>query len=143
MSGRLGLTPGSVAMKLSNLASLDPALKMRGIEGLKDASNPDRDVWDEFHDNPSELIPLSQERFDALIVNASPEAPKSFPHPTKQRRGQGYFRDAVLNNYDKRCAVTGFPVRELLTASHILSWSEHSTMAGPSVTSSMPSGKRT
>jgi putative restriction endonuclease len=43
----------------------------------------------------------------------------------RQRRGQRYFRDAVLNNYDNRCAITGLPVRELLIASHILSWSEY------------------
>jgi len=28
----------------------------------------------------------------------------------------------VLNNYDRRCAVTGLAVSELLIASHILPW---------------------
>jgi hypothetical protein len=36
-------------MKLSNLASLDPALKLRGIKGLAGASALDRTVWTEFH----------------------------------------------------------------------------------------------
>ena len=38
-------TPGSLAMKLSNLASLDPKLQARGIAGLKGASNLDKAVW--------------------------------------------------------------------------------------------------
>ena len=143
LANRLERTPSSVAMKLSNLASLDPALKLRGIEGLKGASQLDRDVWNEFHAAPAEFIPLSQERFDALFVDAETETTEVIPgtgirrvsrpptgdtetiRPTKQRRGQGYFRDAVLNNYDNRCAVTSLPLRELLIASHILPWRDH------------------
>jgi putative restriction endonuclease len=86
LSRRLGRTPSSVAMKLSNLASLDPALKLRGIEGLKGASNLDRDVWEEFHANPSVLVPQSQEQFDALFVDAPaysgyPNLPRVKPKP--------------------------------------------------------------
>ena len=47
--------------------------------------------------------------------------------PTKQRRGQDYFREIVLNNYGNRCGLTGLPVRELLIASHILPWRSHET----------------
>jgi predicted restriction endonuclease len=43
----------------------------------------------------------------------------------KLRRGQEYFRDAVLNNFGGRCGVTGLAVRELLIASHILPWGTH------------------
>ena len=143
LAHRLGRTPSSVSMKLGNLASFDPALQLRGVRGLPGASNLDRDVWNEFHDNPAELVPLSQERFDALFVDAESETTEVIPgtgirkitrppegdtetvRPTKQRRGQGYFRDAVLNNYDNRCGVTGLPIREFLIASHILSWSGH------------------
>lgn len=139
----LGRTPSSVTMKLCNLASLDPALKLRGIEGLKGASQLDRDMWDEFHSKPDEFVPLSQERFDALFVEAQNETTEVIPGTgirrapklpigetettrlTKQRRGQRYFRDIVLNNYDNRCALTGLPVRELLIASHILPWCDH------------------
>ena len=42
LAQRLGRTPSAVAMKLSNLASLDPALKLRGVQGLEGASNLDR-----------------------------------------------------------------------------------------------------
>ncbi len=143
LAKRMERTSGSVAMKLNNLASLDPALKLRGIEGLKGASQLDRTMWHEFHENPAELIPLSQERFDALFTESENESTEVIPgtgirkvprapsgetevtRPTKQRRGQDYFREIVLNNYANRCALTGLPIRELLIASHILPWRSH------------------
>jgi len=142
---RIGRTPGAVAMKLSNLASLDPVLKLRGIRGLEGASNLDRALWEEFHENPADLVPLSQERFDALFTESESETTEVIPgtgirriirppsaetevtRPAKQRRGQDYFREIVLNNYGNRCAITGLPIRELLIASHILPWSSHET----------------
>ena len=39
---------------------------------------------------------------------------------TKVRRGQGAFRDKVLKNYGKRCAVCDINNEDLLEASHIL-----------------------
>ena len=143
LAQRLGRTPSAVAMKLSNLASLDPALKLRGVQGLEGASNLDRAMWEEYHTNPAELIPLSQEHFDALFTqsasetvevipgtgirtrNRAPEGETETTSVTKQRRGQDYFREIVLNNYDNRCALTGLPLRELLIASHILPWRSH------------------
>jgi hypothetical protein len=116
---------------------------LRGIDGLQGASNLDRKMWDEFHENPAELIPLSQERFDALFVETEGETTEVIPgsgirriarpptgeteitRPTKQRRGQEYFREIILNNYGNRCAITGLPIRDLLIASHILPWRNH------------------
>jgi putative restriction endonuclease len=136
-------TPGSVAMKLSNLASLDPALQLRGIKGLSDASKLDREMWAEFHANLGELVPLSQEKFDSLFLDATtgttevipgrgilprptvPVGPTEITSMAKRRLGQHYFREMVLNNYANRCALTGLPIRELLIASHILPWSSH------------------
>lgn len=142
---RIKRTPDAVAMKLSNLASLDPVLKLRGIKGLAGASQFDAAMWEEFHTAPAELIPLSQELFDALFVESEKETTEVIPgkgirrikrplagetevtRVTKQRRGQDYFRDMVLNNYGNACAITGLPIRELLVASHILPWSSHET----------------
>ncbi len=143
LANRIGRTPSAVAMKLSNLASLDPALQLRGIKGLEGASNLDRAMWEEFQQNPAELVPLSQERFDALFTESENETTEVIPgtgirrikrpptgetevtRPTKQRRGQDYFREIVLNNYGNHCALTSLPIRELLIASHILPWSDH------------------
>ena len=143
LAKRMGRSPSSVAMKLSNLASLDPALQLRGISGLKGASQLDRDTWAEYHTNPADLIPLAQEKFDSLFIEKENETTEVIPGkgirripspPTggtettgtaKRRKGQEYFRDVVINNYGGCCGVTGLPVRELLIASHILPWSKH------------------
>ncbi len=47
LAHKIGRTPDAVAMKLVNLASLDPALKLRGIMGLPGSSQLDRDMWEE------------------------------------------------------------------------------------------------
>jgi len=145
LAERMSRSPSSVAMKLCNLASLDPALKLRGIRGLQGASQLDHDTWDEYHATPTDMIPIAQEKFDTLFIADENETTAVIPgigivrvptppvgeteiiRPAKQRRGQTYFRDVVLNNYDNRCALTDLPVRELLIASHILPWSEHAS----------------
>jgi len=144
LAGKLGRTPGSVAMKLCNFASLDPALKMRGIKGLAGAGKLDREMWDDFHQHPLEVVPESRELLHRMF-NVAPGAElevlpgkgiKVRRVPTgetevlanvKQRRGQEYFRDAVINNFGGACGVTGIPVRELLVASHILPWRSHAS----------------
>ena len=141
VANKLERTPDSVAMKLCNFASLDPALKMRGIRGLAGASNLDRQVWQEFHADLNETVPASEEMLRKLFAvpsNATlevvpktgirvrrlpPAGPTDVTTTVKQRRGQDYFRNAVLNNFGGRCGVTQLAIRELLVASHILPWS--------------------
>ena len=143
LAEKLDRGPNSLAMKLSNFASLDPALKLRGIKGLVGASTLDRAVWNEFHGDLNETVPVSEAALRKLFgVDESSElevlpkeglyvrkCPPSCSTETtanvKLRRGQEYFRDAVLNNFGGRCGVTGLPVRELLVASHILPWGTH------------------
>jgi len=132
----------SLAMKLCNFASLDPALKMRGIKGLPGASKLDKTVWTEFHENLAEAASASETAFRALFgadaadqvevlprqgirLVKAPAGPTEGTATVKVRRGQDYFRQAVLNNYDGKCGVTGLAVRELLIASHILPWSKY------------------
>ncbi len=132
-----------MAMKLCNLASLDPVLKLRGIRGLEGASELDRTVWNEFHMDLNETVPASEEALRALfkanegdalevlpkegirLRKREPTGPTETMATVKQRRGQDYFRDAVLNNFGGRCGVTQLAVRELLIASHILPWGTH------------------
>jgi putative restriction endonuclease len=133
----------SVAMKLCNFASLDPALKLRNIKGLEGASALDRTVWNEFHDNLNEAVPVSEEALRKLfevdesselevlpregvrVRKGPPTGPTEMTVNVKLRRGQDYFRNAVLNNFGGRCGVTQLAVRELLIASHILPWGTH------------------
>lgn len=143
LAEKLGRTPGSVGMKLCNFASFDPALKLRGIKGLDGASALDRTVWDEFHADLNETVPASEDALRTLFGAADgselevlpkvgirvrklpPSGPTETVASVKLRRGQEYFRDAVLNNFGGRCGVTALGVRELLVASHILPWGKH------------------
>jgi putative restriction endonuclease len=143
LAEKMGRGANSLAMKLCNLASLDPALKIRGIRGLTGASALDRSVWSEFHANLGEAAPASEEAFRNLfdadeksavevtplegvvIRKAPPKGPTETTATVKIRRGQEYFRQAVLNNFGGRCGVTGLAIRELLIASHILPWGKH------------------
>tara|TARA_R110002049_G_scaffold30888_1_gene105511 strand:+ start:1210 stop:2010 length:801 start_codon:yes stop_codon:yes gene_type:complete len=143
VAGRMGRTPNSVAMKLCNLASLDPNLKLRGIQGLPGASALDREMWQRFHAEIDEQAPASEAAFRLLFEIAddcdADVIPKhgvvvrkrSFARvtesiaTTKVRRGQEFFRESVLNNFNGRCGVSQLAVRELLVASHILPWANH------------------
>lgn len=130
-------------MKLCNFASLDPALKLRGIKGLAGAGALDRRVWNEFHADLNEAAPASEDALRQLfgadesselevlpkegvrVQKRAPQGPTETIANIKLRRGQEYFRDAVLNNFGGRCCISGLAVRELLIASHILPWRTH------------------
>lgn len=137
---KLGRGANSVAMKLCNFASLDPALKLRGIKGLAGASSLDRAMWNGFHADLNEAVPASEDALRALfgadegselevlpkegvrVRKRPPHGPTETTANVKLRRGQEYFRDAVLNNFGGSCGVTKLAVRDLLIASHILPW---------------------
>jgi hypothetical protein len=136
VAAAMGRTSASLSMKLCNLASLDPALRARGKKGLPNASQLDREVWEEYHENWDRLTVESEARVQELL-ESQPAANKgttrrrrSAPAKTetaaqrKARVGQDYFRDIVLAAYDTRCCVTGNRVPELLRASHIVPWKD-------------------
>jgi putative restriction endonuclease len=43
----------------------------------------------------------------------------------KTRVNQNVFRQIVLANYNKKCAITGIDLPDLLVASHIIPWSQN------------------
>ena len=135
----LGRTPSSLAMKLANLASLDPAHRARGVKGLGGHSRADEQVWTEFQNNWDVMTVLSESRLQDLeagtLMRAEPRdfEPAQAPQPNvptestatiKVRTMQSFFRKAVLAAYNSTCCITGNHVAELLVASHILPWSE-------------------
>ncbi|MDB4462977.1 HNH endonuclease, partial [Akkermansiaceae bacterium] len=63
LAEKLGRTPGSIAMKLSNLTSLDAVEQERGIKGLSGASKLDREIWAEFENN----LPALAEESEPLL----------------------------------------------------------------------------
>lgn len=134
-------TPSSVAMKLVNLASLDPIQQQRGIKGLSGASAADRQIWQEFHENWDELS-VESETLRDRIENPAPasnnppndiEETITFTGETettrtiKVRLAQRFFRRSVLASYNSRCCITSIPIPSLLIASHILPWSTFPT----------------
>ncbi len=143
LAEKLGRGANSVAMKLSNFASLDPVLKLRGIKGLSGASALDQVVWTEFHQDLPETVSATEGALRDLfgadessdleflpkegvrVRKREPLGPTEAIGTVKQRRGQEYFREAIINNCGGRCAVSGLNVRELLIASHILPWGKY------------------
>jgi predicted restriction endonuclease len=134
---RLGRTPSSLAMKLVNFASLDPAHQARGVKGLASHSHGDESVWNEFQTNWDEMTVLSEEKLEALETATPttqprmPVKPREFVPPNgptetartvKLRTAQSFFRKVILAAYDSKCCITSNPVEELLVASHILPW---------------------
>ncbi len=139
ISERMGRKPSALPMKLSNLASIDPEFRKTGRKGLDGASEFDRAMWAEYHANLNELAPESEALLAELMtgdaeapievqpdgrVLRAPEGPTESTASVTVRRGQRYFRQAVLNAYQGRCALTGIGVRDLLVASHIIPWSK-------------------
>jgi len=136
LAGLIARTPGAVAMKLSNFASLDPAITSTGRKGLEGASNLDREIWDEFHADWETLAVESEMLRRKLDANAqqmdeSEEqlVPEDFTGETRkviteQRIKQAFFRRAVLSSYRARCCMSGLSEARLLVASHIVPWSK-------------------
>ena len=109
LAEKLDRGSNSVAMKLCNFASLDPALRLRGIKGLEGASSLDRTVWTEFHSDLNETVPASEDALRKLFgVDESdelevlpregvrvrkrlPTGPTEATANVKQRRGQDYL----------------------------------------------------
>ena len=65
LAERMGRTPSSLAMKLTNFASLDPEQQRRGIKGLRAASAGDRVIWQAFHANWSRMVEASAEAYES------------------------------------------------------------------------------
>jgi len=79
---RMGRTPGSLAMKLSNLASLDSYHQQRGVSGLPGASNLDRKVWNDFQTDWSSMAERSEAAFETLMGGQVPVVPEPSKVPT-------------------------------------------------------------
>lgn len=136
----MGRTPGSVAMKLNNLTSLDSSEQARGIKGLKGASALDRQVFSEFLSNPDEMAAQCElawaaaHRLPTQSAGAADTSHIEFARAwrgeteahvvQKVRLAQRFFRQSTLAVYQSRCCVSGLPIPELLVASHIVPWAK-------------------
>lgn len=125
-------TPSALAMKLVNLASLDPFITESGRSGLRGASNADRALWQEMSNDTEAFNQQCQLAMEHLEEETGTpglnESPKDFSgseliSTVKTRVDQNLFRKNVLEVYEYRCCVTGLEEPALLVASHILPWS--------------------
>jgi predicted restriction endonuclease len=135
-------TPDAVAMKLSNLASLDPYHQSRGVKGLQNASQADRDIWNEFNSHWANLAVESElayavmsgssrlenemaQREPAEAIDVPFTGPTEEERQVKIRLGQSFFRKMILTSYSYECCICGMPIREMLVASHIIPWRDN------------------
>lgn len=133
----MGRTANSVALKLCNLASLDPAVLASGRKGMDGASKVDKAVWKELLVNWDAVVLEAAAIYGKLAaghgLDVADELDLELP-PTELGRtrtatvqvrvNQARFRKSVLVGYDSTCCISGLQEERLLIASHIVPWSE-------------------
>jgi putative restriction endonuclease len=133
----LSRTPGSIAMRLNNFASVDPYHQQRGVGGLPGGKKQVQPIWNEFINNKEDLLfeserILAEKEKIALEVKYADNL-QGIEHlkgeyklrEVKTRINQNVFRQIVIANYDSKCAITGIDIPDLLIASHIIPWSKN------------------
>jgi putative restriction endonuclease len=144
LAGLIDRTPDAVAMKLSNFASFDPVHQSRGIKGLQNAGQSDREIWNEFHSNWDTLAVESELIYARLsgeaesigplvsptdLVELVPlEGPTEAEREVKVRLGQRFFRKVILASFAYQCCMCGMPIPGLLVASHIIAWRDNENL---------------
>ena len=133
----IGRTPSALAMKLSNIASLDPSITLTGRKGLTNASAADKTMWEEMQTDWELFVVEIQKAENSfgitadgnsetngeLVLNEAIDyssSDKAIQSTT--RVGQSFFRRSVLSAYNFKCCITGLAVPSLLVASHIVPW---------------------
>jgi len=137
LANLIGRTPSSIALRLVNFASVDPALRARGIKGMDGGTKIVQPIWDEFFNNQEELVFLSEQilaqkentsienKYEIILSDLSQLKGETIIREVKTRVNQSVFREMVLANYSTKCAITGIDLPQLLLASHIIPWSKN------------------
>jgi len=137
LANLIGRTPSSITLRLVNFASVDPALKARGVKGMDGGTKIVQPIWDEFFNNQEELVFLSEQilaqkentsienKYQDILFDLIDLKGENVIREVKTRVNQSVFRQMVLNNYSTKCAITGIDIPELLLASHIIPWSKN------------------
>ena len=139
----IGRTPGSIALKLVNLASLDPVIVASGRSGMGNASALDKQISNELQTNWDAVALEAAAEYDGLARRheVQPDAGLLEEWPTAEelsileegktrsatvlvRVNQARFRRAVLSSYNATCCISGLQHEKLVIASHIVPWSE-------------------
>lgn len=129
----IGRTPAAIVRKVGNLASFDPQMRERGVNGLSHTSKLDEVVWNKYFGHWDQLAYdaeiliaqyKNQQLEESLTIDLSnlPEGNER-KYEIKRRINQSFFRDTVLSSYEHRCCITGLNNPSLLNACHIVDWS--------------------
>jgi len=133
LAALIGRTDNSVAMRLSNFAACDPYIINSGRHGLSSGVQVCKPVWDKYYDNREQLFidaaNISAQYMKKPIEKILGITDSDLKGTTKevvvkQRVNQDVFRNMILNNYNRKCALTGIDIPELLVASHIKPWAK-------------------
>jgi putative restriction endonuclease len=137
LANLIARTPSSVAMRLTNFASIDPYHQARGVSGLPGGAKQCQPIWHEFDSNREDLL-FESERILAELENQSLEVKYSESlqdilelkgetkvREVKTRVNQNVFRQIMLSNYSGKCAISGIDISDFLVASHIVPWSKN------------------
>jgi putative restriction endonuclease len=126
LANEIGRTANALALKMVNIASLDPTIDRKGMSNV---SKIDKDVWEKFFSNIDHYLEENNEERGGLSDNAQAvfvyddeRIGLNVSGVAVQRRGQAYFREMVLASYDGKCAISGISEPQLLSASHIAPW---------------------
>ncbi len=133
----IGRTANSVALKLSNLASLDPQIVASGKHGMGNTSKLDETIWQELlvdWDRVALEAAAEYERLatshglppDIDVADALELIPEGMTRlaTVNVRVNQARFRKAVLAGYDATCCISGLRHEKLVIASHIVPWAQ-------------------
>ena len=123
-------TPSALAMKLTNIASLDPEITLTGRKGLSGASIADKQMWQEIHNNWEDFAVESSKALSQIMLEQESRPSivrENHIGHTKEakvniRIGQSFFRKSVLSAYNNKCCISGLLIPKLLVASHIVPW---------------------
>ena len=130
-------TADAVAMRLSNFASVDPYHQERGVKGLPGGIKQVEPIWNEFINNKEDLLFESERilanlekqtietKFADILSGTENLKGETKIREVKTRVNQNVFRQIVLANYNRKCAISGIDLPDLLVASHIIPWSKN------------------
>lgn len=141
----IGRTPAAVALKLVNLASLDPVIVASGRSGMGNASALDKQIWSELQGHWDAVALDAAAQYEQLALRhgvqadqdlleealpgealAALEEGKTRSAIVQVRVNQARFRKAVLASYNATCCISGLRHEKLVIASHIIPWSKDS-----------------
>lgn len=137
LASKIGRTPSAVAWKLVNFASFDPSLQRRGVKGASNSSKLDKEIFYQFYENWDEMLFESErlltqyekttieKKYETILVDLADKKGEVKIREVKTRVNQNLFRQLILSIYQKKCAISGIDISEMLVAGHILPWAEY------------------